>query len=291
MDTRTVVWDRARCSNVAATPLRRFNGVPGPSAFLNTPPLMFRVYVDEAGDRRISPKSSRYFVVAAVMVHESHNDKVRGQLADLKVELGRHRHQVLHFRNLRPAAKRERAAEAVSEFTIARIMSVIIDKDRIGEEGPAGDDSFISNCDPMYLWALRLLLERVSWYAQDRQKQDVLMTFSHVQGFKVGKLTAYRSALEKQREGEDMTIDWGLFDAHRFVVASPKTVDLLQVADIAASSIFQAVEPERNGPACLDALKSKIYRRPPRLITSYGLKVFPDRAIKPTGELHWLCGY
>jgi len=34
---------------------------------------MFRVYVDEAGNRTISPASSRYFVVSAVMVHESHN--------------------------------------------------------------------------------------------------------------------------------------------------------------------------------------------------------------------------
>ena len=252
---------------------------------------MFRVYVDESGDRRISPKSSRYFVVSAVMVHESHNDTVRRQLGDLKEELGRHRHQVLHFRNLRPAPKRKRAAEAVEGFKMARIMSVIVDKNRIGEEGPAGDVSFIAQADPMYLWALRLILERVSWYARDVGKQDALMTFSHVQGLKVGKLMAYRESLEKQRDDPAMKIDWSRFDAHKFVIASPKTVDLLQVADVAASSIFQAVEPGRDGPAYLTALKPKLYRRPPRAITSYGLKVCPENAAKPGGPLHWLCDY
>ena len=251
---------------------------------------MFRVYVDEAGNRTISQASSRYFVVSAVMVHGSHNDTVREQLSDLKVALGRHRHQVLHFRNLN-REKRLRAARAIPDMKMARIMSVIIDKDRIGEEGPAGDVSFIAQPDPMYLWALRLLLERVSWWARDKQRQDVRMTFSHVQGLKAGKLTEYRTALEKQRGEDDMKVEWDLFDAHQFVIASPKTVDLLQVADIAASAIFQAVEPERDGPAYLDALRPKLYRRPPSLITSYGLKVFPDKAALSGGPLHWLCSY
>lgn len=251
---------------------------------------MFRVYVDEAGNRTISAASSRYFVVSAVMVHESHNDAVREQLSDLKVELGRHRHQVLHFRNLnRP--KRLQAATAVAGFRMAPIMSVIIDKDRIGEERPAGDMSYIAQPDPMYLWALRLILERVSWYARDKQKQDVRMTFSHVQGLKVGKLMAYREALEKQRDSDEMKVEWDLFDAHRFAVASTKSVDLLQVADVAASSIFQAVEPERDGAAYLDALKPKLYRRPPKEITSYGLKVFPDTTALPGGKLAWLASY
>lgn len=225
------------------------------------------------------------------MVHEEHNDRVRERLGDLKVALGRHRYQVLHFRNLRPKSKRLEAARAVASLPIARVMNVIIDKSRISGEGPAGDISFIAQADPMYLWALRLLLERVSWYARVIHRQDLLMTFSHVQGFKEGKLTAYREALEKQRDDPEMSIEWDLFDAHRFVIASPKTVDLLQVADVAASAVFQAIEPGRDGRQYLDALMPVIYKRPPNQITSYGLKVFPKKTIQIGEDLFWLTGY
>lgn len=252
---------------------------------------MFRVYVDEAGTRHISEKSSRYFVVSAVMVHESHNDRVRAQLGDLKVALGRHRHQILHFRNLRPREKRVAAAAGVADFAMAPVMSVIIDKAEIGKVGPAGDMAFIAQPDPMYFWALRLLLERVSWYAEVRQKQDALMTFSHVQGLKVKKLMEYREALERKRGDEDMRINWALFEPHAFNIASPKTVDLLQVADVVASSVFQAIEPGLDGPSYLNALGPKIHRRPPKPITSYGLKVFPKQAMQLGGDLYWLSDY
>lgn len=249
---------------------------------------MFRVYVDEAGTRHISAKSSRYFVVSAVMVHESHNDRAREQLSDLKLALGRQHHQILHFRNLHPPQKRVVAAAGVTDFVMAPVMSVIIDKSEIGKVGPAGNLAFIAQPDPMYFWALRLLLERVSWYAEIHQKQDVYMTFSHVQGLKVRKLMEYRLALERKHGDEDMRINWDLFAANEFHIASPKTVDLLQVADVVASSVFQAVEPGRDGPSYLDALAPKIYRRPPKPITSYGLKVFPKQAFQIGGDLQWL---
>ena len=89
-------------------------------------------------------------MVAAVIVHEDWND------------------QVLHFRRLsRP--KRLVAAREVGKFPLARITSAAVCKQTIGEPLPAGDMAFISNSDPMYLWALRLLLERVSWSWRDRE--------------------------------------------------------------------------------------------------------------------------
>jgi hypothetical protein len=58
---------------------------------------LWRVYVDEAGDRGISDASSGHFVVAAVIVRDQHDGTARRQLADLRAALGRHDHHVLHF--------------------------------------------------------------------------------------------------------------------------------------------------------------------------------------------------
>lgn len=252
---------------------------------------MFRVYVDEAGNRTISPKSDRYFVASAVIVHDdgtsgSFNEQCRAGLASMKPGLGRRPHHVLHFNKLKKH-RREPAAQAVAALPLARIVNVIICKDLIGQERAPGQMSYLANPDPMYLWALRLLLERVSWYARDHQRQDTILTFSHVRGLNPQLLHSYRRALEQAPPEKDVRIEWPLLANHPFRVASPATVDLLQLADTTASSVFQAVEPGKDGPAYVRALRPQLMRGAGP-ITTYGLKVFPARAACPAGPLHWL---
>ncbi len=140
----------------------------------------------------------------------------------------------------------------------------------------------------MYLWALRLLLERVSWCTRGSGGTGAAVTFGEVKGFQAGKLHNYRSRLEQR---SDVNIDWPLFQGHPFRIDRPSVVELLQVADIAASAIYQAVEPDDYGntePRYLDELRPKIYRGSPGPVTSYGLKTFPSKVSKPGGPLHFL---
>ncbi len=59
--------------------------------------MLYRVYVDEAGDRGISAASNRHFVVSAVIVADCDDALVRAQLAELRAALKRHPGHVLHF--------------------------------------------------------------------------------------------------------------------------------------------------------------------------------------------------
>lgn len=146
----------------------------------------------------------------------------------------------------------------------------------------------LTDADPMYLWVLRLLLERISWCVQQAGGTGAAVTFGEVKGFKAEKLHDYRSRLEKQ---DGVSIAWPLFQGHPFRIGRPSTVELLQVADTAASAIYHAVEPDDYGntePRYLVELRPKIYRRSSAPVTSYGLKTFPPKVSEPGGSLHFL---
>jgi hypothetical protein len=154
---------------------------------------------------------------------------------------------------------------------------------------PAGDMAYISRPDPMYLWALRLLLERVSWFVVEHDGTEVVATFAHLRGFEPKKLHDYRQALELSN---GVSIQWDVFDGHPFRVASPKTVELLQVADTTASALFRAIERDEFGNTetrYLRELSPMLYRPSSKgNVTSYGLKVFPSHVCRGDGPLAFL---
>ena len=221
--------------------------------------MLYRVYVDEAGDRGISPASNRHFVVSAVIVEDAHDVKVRTQLAALRRVLRRHPGHVLHFVKF-SHSQRLKAVQDIAGFPIATIVNVVIHKDLIGQPMPAGEMAYISRPDPMYLWALRLLLERISWFVVDNGGTDAIVTFAHLKGFRAKKLHDYREALETS---DGVAIRWDPFEGHPFRVDNPRSVELLQVADTAASALFRAIEPDVYGNTerrYLGELAPKLYR-------------------------------
>lgn len=249
--------------------------------------MLYRVYVDEAGDRGISAASDCHFVVSAVIVRDSDDAQLRSELGKLRIALNRHPEHTLHFVKF-SHSQRLKAVQDIASFSVATIANVIIHKDLIGQPMPAGDMAFISKPDPMYLWALRLLLERVSWFIDENGGSQAVVTFAHLKGFKAEKLHGYRQALEAS-DGVD--IRWGVFKGHPFRIHSPKEVELLQIADITASALFRAIEPDDFGNTetrYLEELRPKLYRRGRARITSYGLKTFPADVSESDGPLGFL---
>lgn len=252
--------------------------------------MLYRIYVDESGDRGISARSDKHFVVSAVIVADADEPTVRTELAGLRGTLGRHPGQVLHFQKF-SHSQRLKAVQDIAGFSVAAITNVIIHKRLIGQPMPAGNMAFISRADPMYLWALRLLLERVSWYVDEHGGTEAIVTFGHVKGFQPQKLHSYRQALELT---PDVQIRWNVYLPHKFRIDSPKNIELLQVADTTASALFRAVEPDDFGNTevrYLQELRPKLYRRGAANVTSYGLKVFPTAEANPGGSLDWLRSY
>jgi hypothetical protein len=242
----------------------------------------------------MSAGSSRHFIVSAVVVRDDLDKQAREELAALRQELGRGggslfgigRSQALHFRKLTHSQKL-RAAQALPGCSIATVINVILCKAGIREPLPAGNLAHITQPDPMYLYALRLLLERVSWYVRDNGGGPAIVTLAHTRRFKVEKLHDYRDALF----ASDTQIHWPSFEGHRFNVVDARSVELLQFADMTASALLKAIEPDdysNTEERYLRELAPALYRHPPGAITSYGLKVFPVREGDPGGSLHWL---
>jgi hypothetical protein len=245
-----------------------------------------RVYIDEAGDRGGSVRSSRYFVVSALIV-DDHNDAIaRQELLALKETLGRKSDETLHFRNLTHSQK-IKACQEVANGSVQRFTSVVLCKRTLNTPFPDGGLAYIAQPDPMYLWAIRLLLERISWFIRDSGGGTSTVTFAHLKRFPAAKLHDYRKALYQSSK----SIHWPSFEGHPFRLNTPNTVDMLQVADICASSLFKAVEPDQYGNVetrYLSELGPLIYRDPRGQVTSYGLKVFPDIESEPNGSLFHL---
>lgn len=158
------------------------------------------------------------------------------------------------------------------------------------ERLPDGSISHINNPDPMYLFAIRLLLERISWYVGEAGSQNkAIVTLGHITRFKAEKLHSYRAILESTSHTNE--IRWEVFAGHPFRLATPKEVQLLQLADIAASALFAAIEPGRLGITerrYMDQMASLIYRRTGGSVLSYGLKVFPPSEARPGRPLSFL---
>jgi hypothetical protein len=118
-----------------------------------------------------------------------------------------------------------------------------------------------------------MLLERLSWLAQDA---DAVLgyTLAHIVRFKLSQLREYEGRLRARQT----TLKWAHLDPAGGRIDQPRRVEQLQLADIAASAIFQAFEPDQYGNTeqrYLHELAPRLYRHPSRALTSYGLKIHP----------------
>jgi hypothetical protein len=250
--------------------------------------LLYRVYIDEAGDRGHAPRSSDHFVVSGAVVRDEDDAALRAELEQAKSQLGLSPGNVVHFRKL-PHSKKVKICRDISGFSLACISSVLICK-KEPQPFPGAGIPYISNPDPLYLWAARLLLERISWFIRDNGGGDSIVTFAHLTRFKAEKLHSYRAALESS----DTKIHWPSFAGHPFRINHPDKVHLLQIADCSASAFYKAVERDQYGiteTRYLEELRPKLYRYGTRPVTSYGLKVFPSRMANPGQPLEFLRQY
>jgi len=223
-------------------------------------------FVDEAGQRARSAKSSDHFVMSAVVVPDENLTDATAVLAALRADLGRRAGDTLHWRNIRGHSQRLRLVQVMGAQPWLTVASVVVCKPHL--TGPALDD------DTAYLYTLRYLLERLSWLARD-QGRILTGTLAHIVRFKIGKLRAYESIL---RQAPDCQVAWQSLNPAGFAIDQPHRVELLQFADAAASATFTAFERDafnNTETRYLTELSPRLYRRPPGPLTSYGPKMHP----------------
>jgi hypothetical protein len=89
--------------------------------------LLYRIYIDEAGDRGRAPRSSDHFVVSGVVVKDEDDAALRVELDQAKSQIGLSPSHVVHFRKLAHSRK-VKVCRDISNFSVACISSVLICK-------------------------------------------------------------------------------------------------------------------------------------------------------------------
>lgn len=235
---------------------------------------MYRVYVDEAGDLGLSPGSSRHFVLSAIIVSDADDGQLRSELARLRAVLGRRPEHPLHFVKF-SHSQRLKAVQGVASSCASTIVNAVVEKAQI----VAQDDrkaSINKRFNPVHLATLRVLLARVARWLSENRCSGTIVSFGQLKGFRVQKLHEYRAVLEVDEEAD---IRWSVFQGHAFRVKGVKELELLQLADIAASAVFKGVEPDRFGntePRYLKELRPKLYLPEPPLVSTSSTALFTN---------------
>lgn len=231
--------------------------------------IPYLVYVDETGDRGRSKASSPFFGFAAVVFRKDRLPSVREAKQRVNRRLGRAEHVELHWsKNLKAHDKRYVAAEELAQLNL-RIVYSAVEKATSPEGSQLHGDR-----DTLYNYALRLLLERVSWLVDDAGG-IARVTLAAVQGLPKRVPLGY---LEKLRKRQTQ-IRWNAVHP-KIEVRQAATRDGLQVADVAAGALDRAIRPATNPPhrmepAYLLLLKHRIYTPGRGRVASYGLKALP----------------
>lgn len=235
---------------------------------MGKPPL--HAFIDEAGQRSRSPRSSDHFVMSAVVVPDEQLPDAAALVAKLRSDLGRQPGDVLHWRNFKHHSLKLHVAQSLGSAGFLKIFSVVVCKRHLPDVG--------MNDDQAYLYTLRFLLERLSWFAR-AQSRELRYTIAHIVRFKIETLREYEAIL-RATPPPTCNIEWPFVDPHGGRLGQPSQVDMLQLADAAASATFNAFEPDQFGNTetrYLRELMPRVWRRgsAANALTSYGLKVHP----------------
>ncbi|MEW2566089.1 DUF3800 domain-containing protein [Streptomyces sp. NPDC047070] len=226
-------------------------------------------FIDEAGVRSHSRASGDHFVMSAVVVADANMVAAQQFLAKLREDLGRRPGDTLHWVNLKKHEERVHAAKSLGAQEWATIANVIVCKRHL----PGGLDE-----KQAYLYTLRFLLERLSWFARDLPEGPAVLTYTlaHIVRMQIAHLRQYEAALQAQ----PTQIAWSALDPKGGKMDQPKRIEMLQCADLAASAAFAAFNADRFGNTerrYLEELAGRLYRRGAgsTCLTSYGMKMHP----------------
>lgn len=216
----------------------------------------FVAYIDEAGDPGVKARSdgkggaSDWFILSAVVVSVDRDGDVVDWVRDMREAVRAQQRSPLHYRSL-SNPNRQRVSRMLSTKPV-RIFSVASHKGNMrGRRNPRMTGNM--GRGEFYNWCLRLLFERISdWCARRSQalfgeQRPVRTVFSERGGHDYAHLKDYLRKLDLQ------ALNGGTVLKARQIVPGMIPVDHchvrphdssagLQLADIAASALFQAAE-------------------------------------------------
>lgn len=241
---------------------------------------IYNVYIDEAGDEGFKFQcssgrgSSKFFVLSAIIVKKELDQKLASIVNDLKSILKYQQKDILsplHFYKM-SHEKRKVCINQLVNFKEYQIISIIFQKESLTE--PLKVKSMLYN------YACKLLLEKVSIFLKVNEAKANFI-FEHRRNTHYDELEIY---IRK------------VIDYEQYVLSiKPLTKSqskCLQLADIVASSTYQAFEPNQYDgdvePSYFMRMSDNIFTYKGKCL-GYGLKLFPsDTALIETDKYSWI---
>lgn len=250
----------------------------------------FVVYIDESGDEgfRFGAGSTDWFALSAVITRKATDHSVLDLVDRVRSVLGKPPKKPLHFRDL----KHEQKLPFLSAIAQAKLrtVTVLVHKPSLREP-----EKFQERYR-LYFYAVRYLLERVSWYCRDHKTSHdagdggAKLVFSSRSGMSYGELKKYLEYLKERTGPLDVRIEWSVVDPKRLVAYSPGRRAGLQIADAACGAFFYAVQPTQYGfteDRYARMLEPVVYRSKGQW-RGYGLKFWPGEAESLVEGLPWV---
>ncbi len=262
--------------------------------------VSFRAYVDESGDegfkfRQSSSEkaSSDWFVLSAFVTRKKTDLETVKVIDSVRQEFRLHPRKHIHWKKLKHPQK-VRYAQIIAELQ-ARIVAVCVHKPSLLEP------EIFQDRYRLYFYAVRYLVERISWLARDRHNPAkwggngaVELIFSNRQGMSYDEMRNYLRLLETQkRVGRDIRIEFDRIPIDMLKTQTPGRSMGLQLADATAGAIFNAIELNEFGntePRYFKTMLPILYRHK-NSCRGYGFKIVPRETIKSLGNeenLKWL---
>ena len=260
----------------------------------------FRAYIDESGDEGFKFRSSDgmqassdWFVLAAFITRKSTDLETVKIIDKVRQEFKLHPKKHVHWKDLKHPEK-VRYSQIITGLQ-ARIIGVCVHKPSLLEP-----ETFKSRYR-LYFYAVRYLVERISWLARDKHNVEkwggngtVELIFSNRQGMSFVELKNYLGHLkDKKQAGHDIQIEFELTPFNGIQTQTPGQYMGLQLADASAGAFFNALERDNYGntePKYFQILSPVLYRNSKNMI-GYGLKIMPREAmenLKNQENLKWL---
>ena len=260
----------------------------------------FKAYIDESGDEGFKfrknnneQESSDWFILAAFITRKKTDIETIKVIDQVRYELNLHPRKHVHWKRLKHQQK-VRYAQIIAGLQ-TRIIGLCVHKPSLLEP-----EKFRLRYR-LYFYAVRHLVERISWLARDFHNTakwggdgTVELLFSNRQGMSYSEMREYLRLLEKQKQsGHDIRIEFDKTPIDKLKTQTPGRSMGLQLADASAGIFFNAVESDNFGntePRYLNLISSVLYRNQ-GIVKGYGFKIVPREAIQilhTEDNLKWL---
>jgi len=203
-------------------------------------------------------------------------------MRDVRKALGRPVLAHIHWRKLKHHDK-VFYAQAVAKLP-ARLFAVCVHKPSIR------DRSTFQLKDVLYFYAVRYLLERVSWLARDTAVAGegdgrARLVFSERKNMSYSELFSYLDLLKQRQEAgeEDVRVHFQslCLDRDKIMVLQPQLRAGLQLVDAWTGAVGNSLEEDKYGnrePRYAKVLSPLVYRHG-GVSDSYGLKTIPKEGV------------